>query len=455
MCWGVFGMQENRNFSRSADELKELAGCVLGMSARHGATECDVDITESMGSGVTVRLGALEAIESRRDTSVTVRVYFGKRKGHATTTDLSHDALEQAVAAAVRIARLSAEDSCAGLAETAAFATAFPELDLYHPWHIATSDAIDIAARCENAALSVDRQRIPNSDGAAVASHIAQSIYANSLDFVGYRRGSRHTVSCAVIAQENGSMQRDKWYTHARAVGDLEDVVDVGNRAGKRALARLHPRRISTEERPVLFESGVAAGLVNHFASAINGLSLYSGSSFLANSLGQQIFSPIVNIVEDPLLPRGLASAAFDAEGVATRRRNLLQDGVVTGYLLSTYTARKLGLKTTGNAGGVHNLMVTPTAGGHDDMLQKLGTGLFITELAGQGVNNMTGEYSRGASGFWVENGVVAFPVEGITISGNLRNMYKRIAAIGSDVDRRSGIQVGSILIDGVSIAGT
>jgi PmbA protein len=398
-------------------------------------------------------MAEVETIEYNRDKGVGVTIYLGQRKGHASTSDFSHAALEQTVAAAIGIARHTAEDDCAGLADKDRLATVFPELDLYHPWGIDVETAIGMATDCEDAARAVD-PRISNSEGATVSAHTAHSVYGNSHGFLGYSVSSRHSVSCAVIAQAGDAMQRDYWYTLARAPGDLDNAAAVGRRAGERTVARLGARRIPTGTYPVLYDPGLAGGLIGHFVGAISGGSLYRKSSFLLDSLGQQVFSPLVNIVEDPFLPRGVASSAFDGEGVATVRRDLVTNGVLNGYFLASYSGRKLGMASTGNAGGCHNLIVAPTAGDFADMLKRLGTGLYVTELLGQGVNPVTGDYSRGAAGFWVENGVIAYPVEEITIAGNLKSMYQSIVAIGSDVDRRGSKHVGSILIDRMTVAG-
>ncbi len=449
-------MSQSRDngFSYSKEQLNELTQHVVAIARRDGASACDVDISESAGQSVTVRLGEVETIEYNRDKGVGVTVYIGQRKGHASSSDFSHAALEQTVKAALGIARHTAEDECAGLADVELMATQFPDLDLYHPWDIAVEDAIELATRCEAAARAVDA-RIVNSEGATVSTHTGQSIYGNSHGFLGHNVSSRHSVSCSVIAQQGEAMQRDYWYTMARAKDDLEGVEAVGRRAGERTLARLGARRIPTGDYPVLYDPTLASGLIGNLVSAVSGGSLYRKSTFLMDSLGTQVFSPIVHIVENPFLARGIASSSFDAEGVATQKRDLVTAGVLNGYFLASYSARKLGMRSTGNAGGSHNLIVAPTAGGFDDMLKRLGTGLYVTELMGQGVNNVTGDYSRGAAGFWVENGVIQYPVEEITIAGNLKSMFHAIVAIGSDIDRRGSKHVGSILIEKMTVAGS
>lgn len=440
-------------FSYSQPALKALVEQVLADAKRQGATSCDVDVSEGVGQNVSVRLGEVETIEYNRDKGVGITVYLGQRKGHASTSDFSAEALSQTVSAALAIARYTAEDDAAGLADPTRLATAFPDLDLFHPWSLPVEEAIELARRCESAARDVD-SRISNSEGATVSSHIGQSVYGNSHGFIGPSISSRHSISASIIAQEGEAMQRDYWYSVARAAADLEDAAAIGRKAGERAIARLGARRIKTGEYRVLYDPTLAAGLIGHMVSAASGGSLYRKASFLLDSLGKPVFSPIMQIIEDPFLARGMASSNFDAEGVACVRRELVTDGVLNGWFLGSYSARKLGMTTTGNAGGSHNLMVKPTAGGLDDMLRQLGTGLFVTELLGQGVNGITGDYSRGAAGFWVENGKIVHPVEEITIAGNLKQIFQSIVAIGSDVDRRGSKHVGSILVERMTVAG-
>ncbi|QDQ29105.1 metalloprotease PmbA [Chitinimonas arctica] len=440
-------------FSYSQAALRELVENVLAEAKRQGASSCDVDVSEGVGQSVSVRLGEVETIEYNRDKGVGVTLYVGQRKGHASTSDFSPAALAQTVGAALAIARYTAEDEAAGLADADQMASVFPELDLYHPWDLPVETAIDLARRCEDAARSVDG-RISNSEGATVSSHVGQSIYGNSHGFIGLNVSSRHSISCAVIAQEGEAMQRDHWYSVARAAADLEAAEQVGRTAGERGIARLGARRIKTGDYPVLYDPSLAAGLIGHLVSAVSGGSLYRKASFLLDSLGQQVFSPIVQISEDPFLARGLASSSYDAEGVACRQRELVSDGVLNGWFLGSYSARKLGMKSTGNAGGNHNLIVAPTAGGFADMLKRLDTGLYVTELLGQGINGITGDYSRGAAGFWVENGRIVHPVEEITIAGNLKEMFRAIVAIGSDREMRGSKRVGSILVENMMVAG-
>ena len=384
-------------------------------------------------------------------------MYFGERprvrRGHASTSDFSRAALEQTVDAALAIARHTAEDDCAGLPDADLLARKQPDLDLYHPWDISTEDAVELAKRCEAAAFAVSK-KIRNSEGATVSAQQTQFAFANSLGFSGGFPGSRHWLSCAVIAEDKGLMQRDDWYSASRVPAKIADPRALGRYAGSRTAARLGARKIATCQAPVLFEAPVAIGLIGHFVSAVNGGNLYRKTSFLVDSLGKQVFSPLVSIDERPFESQGAASSVFDEEGVATRERPIVRDGVVKGYFLGSYSARKLGMKSTGSAGGHHNLVVKSEGPDFKGMLKTMGRGLLVTELLGQGINPVTGDYSRGAAGYWVEGGEIAFPVEEITIAGNLKEMFKQIAAIGSDVLERSGRTSGSILVENMTIAG-
>ncbi|GLS03270.1 peptidase C69 [Chitiniphilus shinanonensis] len=440
------------DFSFSESQLQQLAAQVLDQARTQGATAADVEISESVGQNVSVRLGEVETIEYNRDKGVGVTVYLGQRKGHASTSDFSAQALADTVHAALAIARYTAEDPFAGLPDQAALATVFPDLDLFHPWDLSVEGAIELARDCEQAAREVDA-RIRNSDGGSLSTHASRWVYANSLGFSGGGSGTRYSLSAAVIAEEHGAMQRDYWYSATRDPADLESAASVGRKAGERTVRRLGARRCKTGEYPVLFEASVASSLLSHWVSAVSGSSLYRKSSFLLDSVGTQVFSPCVEIVEDPFLKKGLASGGFDAEGVATRRRDIVRAGVLDGYFLSSYSARKLGMVSTGNAGGPHNLLVKPTAS-FDALLAQLGTGVLVTELLGHGINLVTGDYSRGAAGFWVENGVIQYPVEEITVAGNLRDMFCDIVGIGDDVLTSSSRRVGSILIGKMTVAG-
>ena len=440
-------------FSYSPDTLRALAGQVLDLAKAAGATAAETEVSEGMGQSVSVRKGEVETVEYNKDKGIGVTVYLGQCRGHASTSDFSRDALARTVDKALAIARYTAEDDCAGLADVDLLAKRAPELDLFHPWDVSVDEAVEIARASEAAAFAVDKC-ITNSEGASVSTQAAQFVYANSLGFVGGYPTSRQSVSCVVIAEQGGAMQRDYWYTTARAAADLDAAAAVGRRAGERTVRRLNGRKLGTRQCPVLFEAPIATGLIASYVSAVSGGHLYRKSSFLLDSLGQQVFPAFVQIQERPFIAKGLASAPFDGEGVATRDRDVVKDGVVQGYFLSSYSARKLGMKSTGNAGGNHNLIVPSTGEDFEGLLKKLGTGLLVTELLGHGLNMVTGDYSRGAAGFWVENGEIAYPVEEITVAGNLKDMFKGIVAIGSDVETRGSRQVGSILIGNMTVAG-
>ena len=440
-------------FSFTSQALSDLASQVLDLARQGGASAAETEVSEGSGLSVSVRQGQVETIEHNRDKGISVTVYLGQRRGHASTSDFSADALARTVDKALSIARFTAEDDCAGLADAELLAKDLPDLELFHPWAIGVEEATELARACEAAALAVD-PRINNSEGSSFSSQNAHFVYANSLGFSAGYPTTRQSLSCAVIAEENGAMQRDYWYTTARAASDLEAVETVGRRAGERTVRRLNGRRLSTRQCPVLFEAPIATGLIASYVSAVSGGHLYRKSSFLLDSLGSQVFPAFMQIQERPFLPRGLASSPFDSEGVATRDRDVVRNGVVEGYFLSSYSARKLGMQSTGNAGGNHNLIVPSTGEDLAGLLHKMGTGLLVTELLGHGLNMVTGDYSRGAAGFWVENGQIAYPLEEITIAGNLKDMFKGIVALGSDVETRGSRQVGSILIEHMTIAG-
>lgn len=434
--------------------MQDLAAFALDRAKALGATAADVEISTSTGQNVTVRLGEVETIEHNRDKGLGVSVYLGQQRGNASTTDLSRDAITRTVEAALAIAKYTAPDECAGLPEPQRHAVQpFPDCAIHFPWAITTDESIALCKRIEAAAFAVDK-RINNSEGASVSVSDADFIYANSNGFIGGYPTTRHSISCGMIAGNDTGMQRDYWYSVARAANGLEAAEAVGRKAGERTVARLNARKIATGDFPVLFEAPVASGLIGSFVNAVSGSSLYRKSSFLLDSIGQPIFSPIVHISEDPFLQHGLASGPFDAEGVATVARDVVKNGVLQGYFLGTYSARKLGMQSTGNAGGNHNLIVQPGELDFAGLLKKMGRGLVVTELMGQGVNNVTGDYSRGAAGFWVEDGEIAYAVEEITIAGNMKDMLKGIVAIGNDVLAQGSKQVGSILIDRMAIAG-
>jgi PmbA protein len=440
-------------FSHSLDDLRQMSADVLQLAAAAGATAAEAEISMGIGQNVSVRLDEVETIEYNRDKGMSVTVYFGQRRGHASTSDLSMQALKDTVAAACSIARYTAHDDFCGLADPALMAHEVPDLDLYHPWDISVDDAIVLARRCEGAALAAD-SRINNSEGASVSTYGGLFSYANSNGFNNGYFTSRHSLSCSVIAEQGDNMQRDYWYTSARAATDLESAELVGRKAGERTARRLGAQRLKTAQVPVLFEASVASGLLSHFVSAVSGGNLYRKSSFLLDSLGQQVFAPHVVISEHPHLSRGLASAPFDNEGVVTQSRDLVVDGMLQGYMLSSYSARKLGMTTTGNAGGNHNLILKSGEQDFEALLRTMGTGLLVTELLGHGINLVTGDYSRGAAGFWVENGQIQYPVEEITIAGNLKDMFREVVAVGNDVLVQGSKQTGSILIERMTIAG-
>jgi PmbA protein len=435
-------------------DLESIIERALEEARVRGASQAEAAVSQDTGLSVGVRLGEVETLEHQRDRSMGITVYFGQRKGSASTADFSLDAVRATVAKACSIARFTAEDACSGLADAALMSRSTQDLDLAHPWEVTADRAIEIAKTCEAAALGFDA-RINNSEGASLGTHQGLHVYGNTHGFLGGYPTTSHTLSCVVLAGSGDEMQRDYWYSSSRDWRELEPAEAIGRESARRTLARLGPRRLSTRRAPVLFVPELARGLIGHFVAAIRGSSQYRQSSFLLNSLGQQVFPAGFAIFERPHIHKAMGSAPFDDEGVATRDRELVADGILTGYILSSYSARKLGLKSTGNAGGPHNLVVAPNlTGGMEAMLARLGTGLLVTELMGQGVNMVTGDYSRGAAGFWVENGAVQYPVAEITIAGNLREMLKGIASVGDDIDVRGGTRVGSVLLQEMTIAG-
>jgi PmbA protein len=441
-------------FSYSSDQLQQLAQDVLRYAREQGATDAAVDISEGSGLSVAVRRGKIETIEQNRDKGIGVVVYLGEgrnvRRGNASTSDFSQQSLKETVEAAYNIARFTSVDDCAGLADEALLEKNPRDLQLYTPWDVSTEEAVQLATRCEDAAFAVDK-RITNSEGAGVYAQQSQFVSANS-------RGSRHTISVAPIAGKGANMQRDDWYSSTRDPKKLASPESIGRYAAERALARLNAKTLSTRKCPVLFEAPLAAGILGAFVQAISGGALYRKSSFLLDSLGKPVFAPHIQLLEDPHVIGAIGSAPFDDEGVKTHRRDVVKDGVVQGYFLSSYSARKLGMETTGNAGGSHNLTLTSSlttaADTFKGMLEKMDTGLLVTELMGQGVNYVTGDYSRGASGYWVEKGVIQYPVEEITIAGNMKDMLAQIIGIGNDTLVRGTKQTGSILIESMTIAG-
>jgi PmbA protein len=439
--------------NQDIEGLKNIVQSLLDEAKQQGATAAEAGLSQENGLSVTARLGEVETIEHHCDQGLGITVYFGQRKGTASTTDLSPDAIKETVSAACSIARYTSDDEYAGLPDKDLLATEFPDLDLNHPWELSADKAISMAIECEAAALSFHPD-ITNSEGATVNTHQGIRVLGNSLGFLQGRLSTRHSVSCSVVAQRGDNMQRDYWYSVARKADALETAEAIGKKAGERTIKRLDARRLVTQQCPVLYCAEVASGLLGSLVNAISGGSLYRKSTFLLNALDTQIFPDFIRIHEQPLLIGALGSTAYDSEGVATQTRDIVHDGYLRGYVLSTYSARKLGMQTTGNASGVHNLTISTSDRDFQAMLKLLDTGLLVTELIGQGVNIINGTYSRGAAGFWVEHGEIQYPVEEITIAGNLKDMYKQIVAVGNDVDYRGNIRTGSILIERMSIAG-
>ena len=460
---GADSAPADNGFSYTRSFFEGLVDHALAHALKLGATDAGAEASEGCGLSVNVRKGELETVERNRDKSLGVTVYVGHRRGNASTSDFSLAAIERTVQAAHDIARFTAEDPVAGLPDAADIApeATHRDLQLFHPWAIDSGTAARLALECEEAALGTHK-RITNSEGAGVSAQQSHFFSAHTRGFRGGYASSRHSMSVAPIASlpgRNAEMQRDAWYSSMRDAAELADPASIGRYAAERALSRLGSRKIATTECPVLFESPLAAGLLGGFVQAVSGGSLYRKSTFLLDSLGQRVFPQHIDVVEDPFLLRGKGSSPFDDEGVITRARKVVDAGRLEGYFLSTYSARKLGMKTTGNAGGSHNLSLTSrhTRPGDDldAMLKKLGTGLFVIELMGQGVNYVTGDYSRGASGFWVENGEIAFPVHEITIAGNLKDMFRGIEAVGADAYNYGAKTVGSVLINRMKVAGS
>ncbi|GHB98034.1 PmbA protein [Thermomonas carbonis] len=434
--------------------LSAIAEQLLAQSRAAGASQAEVSCNEDSGLSVNVRMGEVETVEATRDRGIAVTVYFGTRKGSASTADLRDDSLQATVAQACAIARHTEDDPASGLADAELMAKTQREFDSWHPAAFDADRAIGIALAAEAAGREVDA-RIGNSDGASANAGATISVYANSHGFLGAERSTSYSIGCALIAGEGEDMQRDSWYSVALAEGDLDAPELVGRKAAQRTLERLDPRSLPTGEVPVLFAAEMARSLIGHYLSAVSGGALYRKASFLLDSVGTRVFPDWFDIDELPFLPRGFRSAAFDAEGVATRESPLVRDGIVQRYVLGSYSARKLGLQTTANAGGVHNLQVRANAGGLPELVQRMGRGLLVTELMGQGVNAITGDYSRGAAGFWIEGGRIAHPVDGITIAGNLKTMFGSIEAVGGDIDPRSHVRMGSMLLGRMTVAGT
>jgi PmbA protein len=448
----------NVRLSIPQEQLRDIALQALQIAKDLGATAASCEASESSGLSVTTRKTVVETIENTRDKGVAVSVYIGKRRGHSSTSDFAGRALREAVQAAYDIARFTAEDDCAGLPDQDTLETAPAELDLFHPWAIETDEAIRIAQRAEQAAFDVS-SKVVNSEGANVYASGGHFVLANTLGFVAGYPYSRHSVSVAPIARDGTGMQRDDWYSSARAPEELAEPEAIGTYAAHRALARLGARKLRTRQCSVLFEAPVACGLLGNFVQAASGGALYRKASFLVDALGKPLFADHISVHEDPFRPRALGSSPFDEEGVRGQRRDVVSAGVLSGYFLSSYSARKLGMKTTGNAGGAHNLELRSslTQPGDDfvQMLRKLGRGLLVTELIGQGVNVVTGDYSRGATGFWVDGGRIRYPVEEITVAGNMRDILRGIRAVGADQVIRGGRITGSVLIENMTVGGS
>lgn len=437
----------------SIEQLESMVADLLAEARRLGASAADAAVSSASGLSLTVRMGETETIEHTRDQGLGITVYFGQRKGAASTTDLKPAALREAVSKACTIARNTSEDDCAGLADPEYMAKDYPDLDLHHPWPITPDEAAAVAVQVEQAARDVD-PRISNSEGATLSTQSGSFIYGNSHGFVGGYPTSRHTLSCVVLSQDGDCMQRDYWYDTRRDWRQLASPEHIGRKAAERALAKLHGRQLGTCQAPVIFRADIAPGMLRSLTGAIRGHAQYRQSSFLLDSLGEQIFPDWVEIREDPLIPRGLASAPFDNEGVATYAKHLVRDGRLETYILDSYSARKLGMQTTGNAGGVRNLSIESGNMGLGEMLEEMDTGLLVTELMGQGLNPVTGDYSRGAAGFWVENGTIQHPVEEITIAGNMKDMFHQLVTVGNDNDIPGSVKTGSWWIENMTIAG-
>ena len=433
--------------------LEDIVGLVLHEARKCGADQAEAAASHDIGLSVTARLGDVENLEYTNDRGVGITIYMGSRKGSASTSDFNPEALREAVTKACSFAKYTAPDKYSGLADKELMATHPPDLDLAHPWELESETAIRLAIECEDAARSFDK-RISNSEGATVGTNAGVRAYGNSHGFVGSYRKTSHSMSCVVVGETNGDMERDHWYSAARDPADLESPEKIGSTAAHRTVERLGARKIKTTKAPVVFAPEVARGFIGHAIGAISGGAQYRRSSFLLDAAGEQIFPDFFRIEERPHIPKALASAPYDAEGVATKDRDIVVDGVLQGYILSSYSARRLGLVTTGNAGGAHNLIVPGNAENMQELLKTMGNGLLVCEMIGQGVNGVTGDYSRGAVGFWVENGEIAYPVHEITIAGNLKDLYMRIRAVGRDQDLRGGIRCGSLLVDGMTIAG-
>lgn len=435
------------------NQVRQAVEDALALAKKLGATDAEVSMSKQQGLSVGCRLQEVETVEFDYGGALGIAVWFGKRKGSASTSDLSATALKNTVEAACNIAKYTSEDPFSGIADPELMVTQVPDLDLYHPAEINSDKAIEIALACEKAGLAQDK-RIENSDGASFSSHQGFKVYGNSTGLVAAYPSSRHSLSCALIGRDGEDMQRDYAYTLSRVFENLESAEQVGEQAANEVLARLNPRKAATAKVPVLFNSEIASSLFGHFIAGISGGNLYRKASFLLDALDTQVFPEWLNIVEDPFIKQGLSSRAFDSEGVATQKRNIVENGTLKTWLLTSYAARKMNLTATGHAGGIHNWLISSGGGDLAAMLKKLGTGLLVTEMMGQGVNVVTGDYSRGAAGFWVENGIIQYPVSEITIAGKLTDIFKNIVAVGDDIDTKGSIQCGSVLVEEMQVAG-
>ena len=436
-----------------SESLKNIVADTLKLAQTSGASQAEAGLTVSQGLSVAARMGKLETIEHQQDNGLGISVYFGQHKGSASTSNLDPDAIRQTVEAACDIARYTSEDPCTGLAEAGLMARELKQLDLHHPWNISTERVIELALECETAALEFD-DRIINSEGASVDINAGVSVYGNSHGFLQSERKTRHSISCSVVAESDAGMQRDYWYDISRNPDHLADASAIGLKAAERTVKRLDARKLKTQQSPVLFVPEVARGLIGHFTAAIGGSAQYRKASFLLDKVDTRIFPEFLQLVEYPFEAQALGSANFDSEGVMVKQSALVTDGVIQNYLLDSYAARKLGLQSTGHASGVHNLSLQSTGKSFDDCVKSMHRGLLVTELMGHGVSTVTGDYSRGAAGFWVENGEITFPVEEITIAANLSDMFAGIVEIADDVDLRGSIRTGSIMLENMTIAG-
>lgn len=440
-------------FQHTASELSDLATRALHMAQQQGATAAEADVSESIGQNVQVRLREVEQIEHQQDKSLDITVYVGNSKGRASTADFSNQALAETVQAALDIAHYTAQDPCAGLADADLMAKTIADLDKYHEWDLDSAAAIELAKQCEAAAFDHDT-RVKNSEGASVQTGHFQFVYGNTHGFLQHQRSTRHSISCSVVAANQDGMERDYWYDTACDAKQLESAVSIGQQAAKRSINRLSARSIPTGNYPIVFDSTLSGSLIGHIVGALSGSALYRQSSFLLDSLGERILPDFLSLREEPHIPRAFGSSYFDAEGVATQSRYVIENGIIQGYFLGSYSARKLGMQTTGNAGGAHNLILNHTHNTQAELLKDMGNGLLITELMGQGVNMLTGDYSRGAAGFWVENGFISYPVSGITIAGSLKEMLPNIQGVANDSLARSSNKIGSIWLNKMTVAG-